>query len=69
MRPDILGASLAIADDGTFIETVAFTDEAAARNGEQVEMPADMRDRMSAAMHDVSFTDLHHPFFASSAAG
>ena len=69
MRPDILGATLAIADDGTFVETVAFTDEAAARSGEQVEMPEEMRDRMAAAMHDVSFTDLHHPFFASSASG
>ena len=65
MRPDILGATLAIGADGTFTETVAFTDEDAARSGEQVEMPEDMRDRMAAAMHDVSFTDLHHPFFAS----
>ena len=69
MRPDILGATLAIADDGTFVETVAFTDEAAARSGEHVEMPEDVRDRMAAAMHDVSFTDLHHPFFATSASG
>ena len=29
MRPDILGGTLAIEDDGTFTETVAFTDEEA----------------------------------------
>ena len=31
MRPDILGATLAIEADGTFTETVAFTDEESAR--------------------------------------
>ena len=31
MRPDILGATLAIEADGTYTETVAFTDEASAR--------------------------------------
>ena len=35
MRPDILGGTLAIEDDGTFTETVFFTDEASARKGEQ----------------------------------
>lgn len=68
MRPDILGATLAIEADGTFTETVAFTDEASARRGEQMEMPAEMRERMESAMHDVSFVDLHHPFFASAPA-
>jgi hypothetical protein len=65
MRPDILGATLAIEPDGTFTETVAFTDEESARAGEQREMPAEMRERMERAMHDVRFMDLHHPFFAS----
>jgi hypothetical protein len=65
MRPDILGATLAIDEDGTFTETVAFTDEASARQGEQMAMPDDVRDRMAAAMHDVSYVDLHEPFFAS----
>jgi hypothetical protein len=67
MRPDIIGATLAIESDGTFTETVAFTDEESARRGEQVEMPAGARAQMDAAMHDVSFLDLHHPFFASRA--
>jgi hypothetical protein len=66
MRPDILGGTLCIEDDGTFTETVAFSDEASARTGEQQEMPDDVRRAMEAAMHDVSFLDLHRPWFASS---
>ncbi|HET9647266.1 MAG TPA: hypothetical protein VFP34_03440 [Microlunatus sp.] len=65
MRPEILGATLAIEPDGTFTETVAFTDEASARAGEQLPPPDEVRDRMETAMHDLSFFDLHHPFFAS----
>jgi hypothetical protein len=67
MRPDIIGATLAIEPDGSFTETVAFTDEESARKGEQMEMPAEMRARMEASMHDLTFVDLHHPFFASKA--
>ncbi len=67
MRPDILGATLAIEEDGTFTETVAFTDEAAARSGEQVPMPDEVRDKLESAMHDVRYIDLREPFFASSA--
>jgi hypothetical protein len=67
MRPDIIGATLAIEPDGTFTETVAFTDEASARKGEQMEMPDEMRERMAATMHDVSYLDLHQPIFASKA--
>lgn len=69
-RPDIIGATLAIEEDGTFTETVAFTDEASAREGESKAMPTqgevaeEMRtwDRL---IHDVSYMDLHHPWFAS----
>lgn len=68
LRPDIIGATLAIDADGTFTETVAFSSEAAAREGEKREMPADMQaefqDEM-AAMQDVHYLDLHHPWFAS----
>lgn len=67
-RPEILGATIAIEDDGTFTETVAFTDEAAARAGEQKEMTAEARDMMAQweqSMHDMSFMDLHHPWFAT----
>ncbi len=66
MRPDIIGSTLAIEADGTFTETVAFTDEASARRGEQVEMPDDVRRELEYAMRDATFFDLHHPWFASS---
>ncbi|MDX6327369.1 MAG: hypothetical protein QOK15_3723 [Nocardioidaceae bacterium] len=65
MRPDILGATLAIDADGTFTETVAFTNEAAARQAEQQEMPDDLRDMWETAVHDMSYVDLHRPWFAS----
>jgi hypothetical protein len=65
MRPDILGATLAIEDDGTFTETVAFTDEESARAGESKDMPADLRESLESAMHDVTYLDLHQPWFAS----
>jgi hypothetical protein len=65
MRPDILGGTLAIEADGTFTETVAFSDEESARKGEQVAMPDDVRRAMESAIRDVSYVDLHHPWFAS----
>ena len=65
MRPDIIGGTLAIEPDGTFIETIAFTDEAAARQGEQVEAPADVRSTLDEVMRDATFYDLHHPWFES----
>lgn len=68
MRPEIIGATLAIEDDGTFTETVAFTDEASARSGEQREMPdmpADVRTTLEEAMVGATFYDLHRPWFDS----
>jgi hypothetical protein len=65
MRPDIMGATLAIEEDGTFTECVAFTSETAARSGEQVEPPEDMRRELEYAMKDATFYDLHHPWFES----
>ena len=61
MRPDIIGATLALEPDGSFTQTVAFTDEESARKGEQVEMPEDRRQELEAAMQDVRFLDLHQP--------
>ena len=71
-RPDILGSTFAIEEDGTFIETVAFTDEAAARAGESRAMPTsgpvhDMMVSFDRMVHDVTYLDLHHPWFASKA--
>ncbi len=65
MRPEILGGTLAIEADGTFIETVAFADEESARRGEQTQMPEEVSRAMQTAMHDVSYYDLHHPWFTS----
>jgi hypothetical protein len=63
MRPEILGGTLAIEEDGTFTETVAFTDEASARKGESMDMPSEVREALESAMRDVTYVDLHHPWF------
>ena len=71
VRPEILGGTVAIEPDGTFTQTISFTTEAAAREGEAKEMPADMQaaeDEFS-VMEDVTYLDLHHPWFSSSASG
>jgi hypothetical protein len=64
-RPEIIGATLAMEPDGTFVETVSFTDEDAARKGERSEMPAEMRSDFESAMAEVEYLDLHRPWFAS----
>ena len=64
-RPEILGATLAIEADGTFTETVAFTDEESARRGESQEMPEDVARELDALMQNARFMDLHHPWFSS----
>ena len=71
-RPEIIGATFAIEPDGTFTETVAFTDEAAAREAERRAAPESGPAREAMAswermVHDLSFRDLHHPWFASRA--
>ena len=68
LRPEIIGATLAIEADGTYTETVAFTDEQSARAGEgkeMPEMPAEVRETLETAMQGATFYDLHHPWFAS----
>jgi len=65
MRPEILGGTLAIEADGSFVETVAFTTEAAAREGERIEPPPDVRRELEYALAGASFHDLHHPYFQS----
>lgn len=72
-RPDIIGSTLAIEEDGTFTETVAFTDESAAREGEQKAVPLTdearhLMEDWQRLTHDVTYLDLHHPWFASRAA-
>jgi len=64
-RPEILGATLAISQDGTFTETIAFTDEALARRGEAIRMPEQVQRTLEEAVADVEYLDLRNPWFAS----
>jgi hypothetical protein len=63
MRPDILGATLAIEPDGTYTETIAFVDEDSARKGEAVMPPDDVRSELEYAMQGAMYFDLRHPWF------
>jgi hypothetical protein len=65
MRPDILGATLAIETDGTFTETVAFKDEESARSGEGTAPPPEVAAELDYAMQGATFYDLRHPWFES----
>jgi hypothetical protein len=65
-RPEILGGTVAIDDNGYFTQTIAFRTESEARAGEAKEMPSELRaqmDELNASMRDVSYHDLHHPWF------
>lgn len=67
-RPDIIGATIAVEDDGTFTQTIAFTTEDAARQGERAEVSEELRaltEAMDALVTDLKYVDLHHPWFAS----
>jgi hypothetical protein len=67
-RPEIIGGTIAMEPDGWFTETVAFRSEDEAREGERKEMPEEARrdwEREMATMQDVTYLDLHHPWFAS----
>jgi hypothetical protein len=65
MRPEIIGGTLAIEADGTFFETIAFTDEESARTGEQLEPPAEIRAELEWMTAGATFHDLHRPWFDS----
>jgi hypothetical protein len=67
-RPDIIGGTIAMQPDGWFTETIFFRSEAEAREGERKQMPEDMRkmwEEEMSLMQDLSYKDLHHPWFAS----
>lgn len=64
-RPEIIGATLLFEPDGSFTETISFTDETTARVGEKQEMPADMEMDWQSTIADVEYLDLHHPWFAT----
>ena len=62
-RPDIIGGTFAVEEDGSsFINTVAFTDEASAREGEKSSSPPE---EMQSLMSDLTFYDLRDPWFES----
>jgi hypothetical protein len=67
-RPDFIGAIRAIDDGGYVTETMAFTCEADAREGERKELPAELKQLVDAEMsmlEDIRFLDLRQPWFAS----
>ena len=67
-RPDIIGGTIAVDADGFFTQTMSFRTEADARAGEQKEPPPEVMkemEQMDAMMSDVSYHDLHHPWFAT----
>jgi hypothetical protein len=67
-RPEIIGATLGIEDDSSFTQTVAFTSEEAARQGELREVSDELRalsEAVDALVTDLRFVDLHHPWFSS----
>ncbi len=66
MRPEIIGATWAFAEDGTFTETVAFTDEATAREGEAgAPPPPEVLAALQSVMEGATFYDLREPWFES----
>ncbi len=66
MRPDVIGGTFAVEPDGTFTETIAFTDEASARAGESsTEPPAEVQETLGKLMAGATFYDLHKPWFES----
>lgn len=65
MRPEIIGGTFAVSADGDYTQTVYFTDEASARQGEQQEPPAEVRDAIETMIAGASFYDLRNPWFAS----
>ena len=68
-RPDVIGGVLAMHGDGGYTNAVYFTSEAAAREGEQKEMPEDMKamweEEMALHEGELTYYDLREPWLAS----
>ncbi|MQY06364.1 hypothetical protein [Actinomadura macrotermitis] len=68
-RPDIIGGVMAPHGDGGLTEAIYFTTEAAAREGERVEPPPEMRAQMEELQGfydgDVAYHDLTDPWLYS----
>jgi hypothetical protein len=68
MRPEIIGAMLAEATDGHYVDAIYFTSEAEAREREMMDMPAELRsvfDEEMRLMGEVVYFDLHHPMLVT----
>ena len=65
MRPEVIGGTISVAPDGSYTQTIAFTDEDSARKGEQLEPPPEVRELLGRAMAGATYHDLHDPWFAS----
>ena len=67
-RPDILGRLWASNEDGEWTMAIYFTSEEAAREGEQKEMPEEMREVMeevsSLEMREPTYFDLRDPWLS-----
>jgi len=66
-RPDVLGGSVAWKPDGDFTQTVYFTSEAAAREGERNRPPELQRfmEGWQGLVDSLRFFDLREPWLAS----
>jgi hypothetical protein len=62
-RPDIIGGTFGLKTDGSFVNTIAFTDEASAREGEA--SSGGPPEEMATLMSDLTFYDLRDPWFES----
>jgi len=71
-RPEIIGGTIAIDENGWFTETVSFRSEEEARKGEQMDMPDPQRSEFEqemAQVRDMRYLDLHRPWFSSRMSG
>jgi hypothetical protein len=67
-RPEIIGATLAEARDGRYVDAIYFTSETEAREHEKVEIPNDLKpvmDEETRLMGEVTYFDLHQPMLTS----
>jgi hypothetical protein len=68
MRPDLMGLTVAVHDDGGTTQLAYFTSEAAAREGEQKPPPPELMDQMqemAELMGEVDYYDLRDPWLYS----
>lgn len=64
VRPDIIGGTSAYATDGTVIDTIYFTSEAEAREGEKMDMPSgteEVMQRFGQLAGDITYFDIKNP--------